>query len=276
MRPITKLVTLGVLAAAVAAPGASAATVTANAEVAGKGTDLYAAPSKVVVNGAFTTPTTTDGNQQLKSIQANLPEQILFNQLKFTQCDIASFTSTGTCSSKSKLGEATIIADGGAAVGDITAKATMYLGKGFTVLTRVVVEEKAPIDEKVVGTLRSSGEAGYGMQLFIPATQLIRQPLGAGSTLFPTIKSIDATIQTPVRKTKVRNNKGKNTSISIPLAGLEKCGGKLPFSLAASYSNAAAGTTEAYDPTNGRPIAATQVESAFGNAKCKSVKKLSK
>lgn len=275
MRPITKLVTLGALAAAVAAPNAGAATMTANAEVLGKGTDVYAAPAKVTVNGTFTTPTTTDGNQQLKSIQANLPETILFNQLKHKPCVIASFISSGVCPSKSKVGEATIIADGGAAVGDITAKATMYYGQGLTILTRVVVEEKAPIDEKVVGTLRSSGEAGYGMQIFIPASQIIRQPLGPGSTLFPTIKTVDAVINPPTRKTKVYNNKGKKTSINLPLAGLEKCSSNLPFKFSVGYSNSAAGTAETFDP-NGRPVAAAQVESATGKAKCKTVKKFSK
>jgi hypothetical protein len=266
MRPITKLVTLGVLTAAVAAPTALGATLTATATVTGKGTDLYAAPATVEVNGTFTKTPTTDGAQQLKSITASLPQQILFNQNKFTQCSIPTFISSGVCPSKSKVGTAEIVADGSTAVGDINAKVDMYYGQGFTILSRVVVTEKAPIDEKIVGYLRSSGKAGYGMQIYIPTSPLIRQPLGPGSILYPTVKTMKATIAPPTRNSSVYDKKGKKVKIKVPLAGLEKCG-SLPFDFTVNYSNAAEGTAETYN-ANGQPNPSSNFETAQGNAKC--------
>ncbi|MEH3053398.1 MAG: hypothetical protein PGN13_05220 [Patulibacter minatonensis] len=247
MRPLSRVALLGALAMAVTAPTASAAT-TLDMKVSPKkrGTLTLGAPT--TFTAAFASPeraSTTDGTTRLKAIAAKLPDQLVFNPIPFTACNVAKFVATKTCPSASKLGTATIIADGGPEVGEITATTTLWFGSGYSILANVKASRPAVIDEAVVGSLQSSAtptdaSTGYGLQMYIPVTPQIQMPL---DNVYPTVKKFDATIKPMTKKVKVDGVKGKYT---MPVAGLGPCK-KLNFQINVTYTNAANVDTIATD-----------------------------
>jgi hypothetical protein len=252
MRPLSRLIALGALSALVAAPSAMAAnSATASLSPNKGGTITQGNPVKFKVKALLPdTPSDTSGNRRLLAIQAKLPVPLLFNTIPFSQCDTASFPTSKSCPSSTKLGTATILADGGPSVGEITAKTTLYYGTGFTVLANVTVDKPAIINEGVVGSLRSSGTAGYGLEMYIPVPQSLSMPL---QDLYPTVKSVDADFAPPKKKVKV----GKER-ITVPLAGLGPCPSskKLNFQVNALYTDATG-------------VTITKNDSASTTAKCK-------
>lgn len=256
MRFLPRVAMLGTLAALAVTPSAMAAN-TAKATVTPNkgGTLLLAAPTtfNVTVNTPDT-PVDPSGNTRIQAIAANLPVDLLFNSIPFKVCDRTSFIQKLTCPSATKLGTATLTADGGPDIGTITATTTLYFGTGFSVLAHVTVDKPAVIDTAVIGELRSSGRDGqtasslYGLQLFIPVPTQLSEPIPG---LFPTVKSTVAKFSPPTKSTKVDGKK-----VKIPLAGLGPCKGKLAFNIAVLYTNAAGLTT-------------TKTDSAATTAKCK-------
>lgn len=234
MRILSRLVVLGTLTAAVAAPSALAASSAVATLSPNKGGSLtVAAPTtfKLTVN----TPDSVydnSGNTRIKAIKANLPEQLLFNTVGFTQCDVQSFLATKICPSKSKLGTAVVEADGGPDIGKVQATTDLYFGRGFTVLARIQSESPAVIDQPVVGELRSSGVAGYGLQMYIPVPAEIAQPI---DRVYPIVRSVTATVTPPTRSVKVPGEKKK---VKLPLAGLGPCSGALRFQVTVQYTDA--------------------------------------
>ncbi len=229
MRNLSRLLVLGTAAAAVAAPSAMAAnSAVATLSPNKGGTPVLAAPTtfKLTVN----TPDIVydaSGNTRIKAIKANLPEQLLFNSIGFTQCQVTSFIETKSCPSKSKIGDAVVEADGGPDIGKVQATTELFFGSGFTVLARVQSDSPAVIDEPVVGELRSSGVRGYGLQMYIPVPAKVSQPI---DRVYPIVRSVTATVKPPVRSVKVSGKK-----VKIPLAGLGPCSGALNFDVSVVY-----------------------------------------
>lgn len=256
MRSLSRVALLGALAAAVAAPTASAAsTLSMGVSPNKKGTLTLGAPTTFTAN--FQSPdrvSTTDGSVRLKAIIAKLPDSLVFNPIPFTACNVAKFVATKTCPSSTKLGSATITADGGPEVGQIDATATLYFGTGYSVLANVKASKPAIIDEAVVGSLQSSAtqtdsSTGYGLEMFIPVTPTIQVPL---DNVYPTVKAFNATIKPMTKKVKVDGVKGK---YNMPIAGLGPCS-KLNFQVAVQY-------------TNPGGVDVTQTDSGNDTAKCK-------
>lgn len=239
MRSLSRVAVLGTLAAIAVAPSAMAANSgTASLSPKKGGTDVVGAPTTIKISTKTPdTPSTSDGGTRLLALQAKLPKQLLFNTIPFTPCNTASFVSSKSCSSSTKIGDATVLADGGPDVGVITGKAEMYFGTGFTVLVRLKTDKPAILDEAIIGSLRSSGSAtdsnaAYGLEMYIPVPQIVRQPL---TTVFPTVTSVEATVKPPVKSKSVKGLKGKT---KIPLAGLGPCKGALAFAINNLYTDA--------------------------------------
>ncbi len=259
MRFVSRVALFGALAAVSAAPAASAAsTMTMKVSPNKAGTLTLGAPT--TFTAAFQSPdrvSVPDGSVRLKAIAAKLPDQLVFNPIPFKLCNVASFIATKSCPSATKLGTATIVADGGPEIAaPINATTTLYLGTGYSVLARVQASVPANIDEAVVGSLQSSAtatdpSAGYGLQMYIPVTPAIQMPI---DNVYPTVKSFSAKITPPTKKVKVDGVKGK---YKMPVAGLGPCKGALKFAIAATYTNAGGLDTVATD-------------SAETTAKCKS------
>ncbi len=251
MRPLSRLVALSALSALVVAPNAMAANSSTATVTPNKGGSLtVATPVKFGIKAAFPdTPSDTTGNLRLQGIQAKLPLPLLFNSIPFAQCNAAAFVASKTCPSATKLGTATLIADGGPSVGDITAKTDLYFGSGFQVLARVQTDKPAILDEAVIGQLRSSGTTGYGLEMYIPVPKILQEPL---DDLFPTVKSMDAVVSPPVKSVKIDGKK-----VKLPLAGLGPCPSskKLNFLINIVYENGAG--------------VVTKTDSAASVAKCK-------
>lgn len=259
MRSLSRVAMLGTLTAAlVAVPGASAANSGSAAVSPNKGGTLtVGAPTtfKVKVSTPDTAPDPS-GNLRLQAITANLPTQLLFNTVPFKPCSTTSFIATKSCPSSSKLGTATVLANGGPEVGVITATTDLYFGTGFTVLARVQADKPAIIDEAVVGALRSSGfgvtnpSSLYGLQLYIPIPAKISEPI---SGLFPTVTATDATFKGPTKSVRLPGEKKKS---KLPLVGLAPCKGALAFQVNVLYTDAVGLNT-------------TKTDSAAATAKCK-------
>lgn len=156
-----------------------------------------------------------------------------------------SFVASGSCPSASKLGSATITADGGPEIGEVPATATLFFGSGYSVLARIQASKPAVIDEFVVGKLESSATAtdaslGFGLQMFIPVSPKVQMPLDG---VYPTVKTFKATIKPMTTKVRVPGVKGRYT---MPVAGLGPCK-TLKFRVGAYYTNAAGVDTIAQD-----------------------------
>jgi hypothetical protein len=254
MRISSRIALLGALAAIIPAASASASTATFTVSPNKGGTTIVGAPTtfKAAFTGA--TAATTDGNQMLQKIVVDLPTQLVFNTIPFAQCSLATFAASGhTCPSSTKIGSATMTADGGPSVGDIPVVMTMYFGQGFTMLAHVTANKPAIIDEGLVGSLQSSGVAGYGLSMVFPVDQTLQAPLGLSASVFPTVKQLNASFKMPTKKVSVKGIKGK---VTVPLAGLGPCKGKLPFRIDVDYTNAA-------------NVATTKTDTATSSATCK-------
>jgi hypothetical protein len=247
MRTLSRVVLLGALSAVAAAPTASAAsslsmTVSPNK----RGTLTLGAPTTFTAQ--FASPervSLTDGSIRLKAIVAKLPDQLVFNPLPFAACDAVQFVASRTCPASTKLGSATIIADGGPEIGEVPATAVLYFGSGYSVLAHIQASRPAVIDEGVVGSLQSSASTtdssrGFGLQMYIPVSPQVQMPL---DNVFPVVKKFDATIKPMTKKVKVDGVKGKYT---MPVAGLGPCS-TLNFRVGALYTNAAGVDTIAQD-----------------------------
>jgi hypothetical protein len=247
MRSLSRVALLGALTAVVAAPTASAAnslsmTVSPNK----RGTLTLGAPTTFTAN--FASPervSTTDGSIRLKAIVAKLPDQLVFNPIPFAACNAATFVASKVCPSATKLGSATITADGGPEVGEVPATATLYFGTGYSVLARVQASRPAIIDEAIVGSLQSSASAtdssvGFGLQMYIPVSPVVQMPL---ENVYPVVKKFNATIKPMTKKVKVDGVKGRYT---MPVAGLGPCS-TLNFRVGAYYTNAGGVDTIAQD-----------------------------
>jgi hypothetical protein len=241
MRSLSRLVVLGTLSAIAIAPSAMATpSLTASVTPNKGGTVTVAAPISFKLTGTFPdTPSDPSGNLQLQSIATKLPPSLLFNTIPFATClgdpvALTGFFATGSCPSATKLGTATVIADA-ASAGTITATSNLYFGSGFSVFTTVNATSPAVIDEKVASRLQSSASNGYGLELYIPIPPTLRQPIQG---IYPTIKSVTATVSPAVKSVKVAGTKGK---VKVPLTGLGPCpsGGKLPFEMDINYTDAA-------------------------------------
>lgn len=236
MRNLSRLAVLGAVsaAAAVAAPSALAASTAVATLTPNKGGSLtVAAPTTFKLTTKTPDfPYDISGNTRLKAIKANLPEQLLFNTTGFTPCNTAQFLVSRTCSSKSKLGTAVVIADAGPDLPPVQATTDLYFGSGFTVLARVQSESPAVIDQPVVGELRSSGVRGYGLQMYIPIPPDIAQPI---ERVYPVVRSVTATVKPPSRSVRVPGEKKK---VKLPLAGLGQCKGALNFQVSVVYTDA--------------------------------------
>lgn len=255
MRSMSRFVLLGALAAAASVPTAATAAPTASVKVSPNkgGTLTVGAPATFTakLTGLARTPL-GDGSQRIKAVVAKMPPSLLFNTIPFRECKTATFLQTKSCPSSTKLGTATIIADGGPDVGDITATSELYFGSGFAILARVRSNRPAVIDEAIIGSLRSSTTAGFGLEMYIPLSPILQQPLPG---LFPTVKSVDATIKPFTKSVRVP---GSSKKVKLPIAGLGPCPSnkKLPFSIGVVYTDSA-----------GVLDTATDAASAF--AKCK-------
>lgn len=251
MRLLSRAALLGALAATAAAGPAMAAdaplTVTSTGK---KGTLLLGSPTTFTLKGTFPSITPTlDGNTRLRAIEAKLPDTLVFNPKAVKPCSTPAFVANGpsACSSASKIGSATLIAAGPPeeVQGDITAKADLYYGTGFTVLSYVDVDKPSPIKAKVVGELRSSLNQGnatsapatYGLEMYIPVTPELNNPIGS---LYPVVKSLDSTVTPP--KSKKQKVKGFSGKVQIPLVGLGVCK-TLPFQVQLTYGDGAGNTT---------------------------------
>lgn len=249
MHALSRVGALAALSLTLLAPAASAnGTMKVSLKPNKGGTILRAAPTSfnIAVTG-LTTPSTTDGNTRLAGLRAALPEQLLFNSIGFKQCDKTQFIATKSCPSATKLGDAKVTVDAGEA-GIVPATTELWFGTGFTVLARVQADKPAVIDEAVIGSIRSSGEAGYGLELYIPVPTRVSNPLGS---IFPTVRALETTVTPPSRRVKVPGEKGRT---EIPLTGLGPCSGALNFNVTAVYADLAG--TE-------------RTESAPGKASCK-------
>ena len=248
MRPLTRLAVLGTLTALAATPNAFAAN-SATAKVTGKaGSSVVAGPARfqLTVNTPDT-PSDPSGNTRIQAIQARLPSTLLFNTVLFGQCSTSGFISNGSCPASTRLGSATLTADGGPDVGIITAKTELYIGTGFAVLARVQTDKPAVIDESIVGSIRSSATQGYGLELYIPVPKSLQEPVPG---LFPSVKSVVADFAGPKKKVSVKGFKGK---VTVPLVGLGPCSGKLNFQVNTLYGNAVGNVTK----TDGASTSAT-------------------
>lgn len=252
MRSLSRLAVLGTLAAGlVAAPGASAAnTATAKVTPNKGGSIVVGAPTTFTVK-ASTPDTAVDpsGNTRIKAIVANLPTQLLFNTVPFKFCDATSFQANKTCPSATRIGAATILADGGPDVGVITATTELFFGSGFSVLAHVESNAPAIINEAVIGSLRSSGVSGYGLQMYIEVPSKISEPTDG---LFPVVRSVDAKFSGPSKSVRIP---GQSKKVKLPLVGLAPCKGALNFQVNVQYANTAG--------------AITKTDSASAKAKCK-------
>lgn len=246
MRPLSRIALLGTLAALVTAPGAMAAnSATATVSPNKGGTVTVGAPVRFKVN--LDTPDTVSdpsGNFRLLAIQAKLPVPLLFNTIPFEQCSATTFVASKTCKSSTKLGTATIIADGGPDIGLITAKTDLYFGTGFTVLARVQTDKPAILDEAIIGSLRSSQTTGYGLEMYIPIPKILQEPL---TGIFPSVKSVKADFAPPTKSIRVAGKK-----VKLPLAGLGPCPSskKLNFLVNVLYTDS---TNASVTKTDGAP-----------------------
>lgn len=240
MRSLSRLIVLGALSALAITPSAMAASsLTASVSPNKAGTVTQGNPIAFKVNGTFPdTPSDPSGNLQLQSIETKLPTALLFNTIPFGYClgneaAKTGFFATHTCPSSTKLGSATVIADA-ASAGTITATADLYFGAGFSVYTVIKASQPAVIDQAVSARLQSSGTNGYGLELFIPVPNELRQPL---TGIYPTVKSVTATVKPGVKSVRVKGVKGK---VKVPLTGLGPCPSnkKLPFLMSVNYTDA--------------------------------------
>jgi hypothetical protein len=247
MRFVSRVALLGALTAVAATPAAQAAT-TFSMKVSPnkRGTLTLGAPTSFTAS--FQSPervSTTDGTLRMKAIAAKLPDQLVFNPIPFKLCNVTTFIATKACPSATKLGDATILADGGPEIGEITATTTLYLGTGYSVLANVKASKPAVINEAIIGSLGSSAtqtdpSVGYGLQMYIPVSPKIQMPLDG---VFPTVKSFNAKITPPTKSVKVDGVKGK---YKMPVAGLGPCK-SLNFALSVTYTNALGVDTVATD-----------------------------
>lgn len=253
MRSLPRLAVLGALSALLAVPagamGANSAKVTLSPNKGGSLTVAAPTTFKMQVSTPDT-PVDPSGSRRIRAIEANLPEQLLFNTTGFKMCNSTDFVATKSCPSATKLGSATVLADGGPDIGVITATTDLYFGTGFTVLARIQSQAPAVIDEAVIGSLRSSGVRGYGLQMYIPVPAVVAQPLPG---LFPTVRSLNATVKPATRSVRVPGEKKK---VKLPMAGLGICSGKLNFQVNIVYGDAAGANT-------------TKIDGASTSAKCK-------
>lgn len=228
--------TLAALALTPTTSASAAASLTMTATPATPGTLLVGTP--ITFSAKFASPdrvSTVDGNTQLKAIVAKLPDQLVFTPFGFPTCDVTQFVATKTCPSKTKLGSAKILADGGPDVNTINATANFYFGTGYSVLTRIQADHPGTIDEAIIGNLQTSATKadpshGYGLELYVPVSPEIQQPLDG---VYPVVKSFEATITPPKRRVKVAGFDGKPT---VPLTGLGPCT-LLNFSIAVNYTD---------------------------------------
>lgn len=184
-----------------------------------------------VIKMKLTTPDTlfdASGGTQAESIVFELPEELLFNPAPFAACDIEDFIDTHECPRSTQLGTATIVAYAGPDVGRIVARSKFFFGTGFTVLTKVNVDQPAVIDDALIGSLESSGSRGYGLQMRVPLSLQLRNPIGG---IYPVIKYVKATVDPPKKLIRIR---GKQAV--LPIAGLGPCK-RLNFRGSVTYSN---------------------------------------
>lgn len=234
MRKLSRIAVLGTVAAAVAAPSAMAANSATVKLSPNKGGSLtVAAPTtfRVTVNTPDT-PYDASGQTRIKAIKALLPEDLLFNSIPFATCDVQKFLATKICPSATKLGDAVVEADGGPEIQKVMATTELYFGSGFSILARVKSDAPAVIDEPVIGELRSSGVAGYGLQMYIPVPPQIAEPI---DRVYPIVKSVTATVKPPTKSVRVPGEKKK---VKLPLAGLGPCSGALAFNVSIVYTDA--------------------------------------
>lgn len=188
-------------------------------------------------------PYDVGGNTQLGAIKVNMPEQLLFNTTGFAQCSVPKFQVDKTCPKDTALGTVKMKVDAGPdfpALIDVTGE--LYFGTGFTILAMVHATSPAPIDEPVVGELRSSGVAGYGLQIYIPVPQNLAQPING---VYPVVRSMEAVVTPQTRKTKVP---GERKAVKLPMAGLATCKGALNFSMSIVYTDANRTTEKTSSP----------------------------
>ncbi|MFT4035201.1 MAG: hypothetical protein QM679_06470 [Patulibacter sp.] len=246
MRSLSRVALLGALSALAITPAASAATLSMKVSPNKRGTLTLGAPTTFTASfSSAERAATTDGSLRLKAIVAKLPDQLVFNPLPFKLCNVATFVATRSCPSATKLGSATITADGGPEVGEITATTVLYLGTGYSVLARVQASRPAVIDEAIVGSLQSSAtttdaSTGYGLQMYIPVSPTVQMPIDG---VFPTVKAFNATIKPPTKKVTVDGVDGK---YKMPVAGLGPCK-TLNFQVSALYTDAGGVDTVAQD-----------------------------
>lgn len=259
MHPLTRLAAVTIVAAAAAFTAASPATAanSGSASISPKtgGSTTVGAPVTIKLKATLPdTPSDTTGKTRVMAVQVKLPLPLVFNSIPFSQCNTAQFVTSKTCPSSTRLATATILADGGPGVGIIPAAATMWFGEGFQVLTSIKTERPAILDETSIGTLRSSGTPGFGLELYIPIPAALQEPL---QDLYPTVRSIVATVTPPKKRIRIGDE-----SVVLPLTGLGPCPAsrKLPFQINALYTDAPGG-------------AITKIDSVLAVANCKAARR---
>lgn len=250
MRLLSRAALLGLLAfsaggTAMPSPASAAGTLGVTLSPDKGGSLTVGAPTTFTLTA--TTPSVLydlSGNTRLKAIKANLPEQLLFNTTDFPQCNVAKFLADKVCPKSTQLGTVEMKVDAGPDFPTLVdATAELFFGSGFTMLAFVHATSPAPIDQPVVGELRSSGTTGYGLQIYIPVPEQLSVPI---DKVYPVVKSMKAVVTPPTRRVKVP---GSTKKVKLPLAGLGSCKGALNFSLTIVYSDASGVTEKATDPT---------------------------
>jgi hypothetical protein len=253
MHPFTRLAAIAVGAAALTGAPAAMAATSGAAAISPKtgGSITVGAPITIKLRATLPdTPSDTTGKARAMAVQVKLPLPLVFNSIPFSQCDTAQFLATKTCPSATRLATAAIVADGGPSVGLINASATMWFGAGFQVLTTITTDKPAILNETSIGTLRSSGTPGFGLELYIPIPAALQEPL---QDLYPTVRSIVAKVTPPKKRIRIGDE-----SVMLPLTGLGPCPSsrKLPFQINVLYTDASVS-------------AVTKTDSALAVATCK-------
>lgn len=238
MRILSRAAMLGALTATLAAPTAMAGPSTLGVSLSPNkgGTITVGAPTSFNLTLASPdfVPYDGTGGTRLSAIRASLPESLLFNTTGFKQCAVSTFLTGTDCPSATKLGHVDMKVEAGPDfAAPVDASADLWFGSGFTVLARVKADQPAPIDERVVGDLRSSGLTGYGLQMYIPVPGVLSEPIDG---VFPVVRSMKAVVTPQKRSVKVP---GVSKKVTLPMAGLGPCSGALNFRMDIEYVDAA-------------------------------------
>lgn len=249
MRSLSRVALLGALAAVAAAPAASAAPSLSHVGEPEQGRHPHPRRADDVHRELRLARAHLDHRRQRPPQgdrrEAPRPARLQPDPVREGHLQRGELRRLGQLPSASKLGSATITADGGPEIGEVPATATLFFGSGYSVLARIQASKPAVIDEFVVGKLESSATAtdaslGFGLQMFIPVSPKVQMPLDG---VYPTVKTFKATIKPMTTKVRVPGVKGRYT---MPVAGLGPCK-TLKFRVGAYYTNAAGVDTIAQD-----------------------------